>query len=183
MSEKPDDLRTWFIAQLDQRVRSGQPPASAVREVMELVTELHLEQQAWEIAATPYLTNLWTIQNHYLRRIDRPTRQGTRRVELSGVTTTLGILDSLFEVSPGSWCPLRDMDITWCEKVAVIYDKRANAMANKARILRALSARLEGIQTVGERWSEEEVIQLVKFYELGQQDIVENEPDLALVQS
>jgi hypothetical protein len=88
-----------------------------------------------------------------------PAPIAARRIDLALVRETL---DSQYIVD-GQWVRLADMTATQCLKVADDYRGRAIADEHKSRHMRAIAAGLKEGETVGQKFTEREVMRLYQI--------------------
>lgn len=179
-----DDLtRALVIERVQAHIDDGKQPTEAFALVweeieregrIETLARLHgvnlvgMLWRSWNIAHRPAAVARTVVRPIHpagvtahdgVRGEVLPPVVAPRRIDLALVRETL---DSQYLVD-GWWVRLADMTAAQCLKVADDYRGRAIADEHKARHMRAIAAGLQEGETVGQKFSEREVMRLYRI--------------------
>ena len=174
-----DDLtRALVIERVQAKIENGMTPNEAFVAVWEEIEQAGEVETLARLFGTKLVADLWRAWNiehrpaAVSRTITRPVHPSTvavhgqvmppaprpRVVDLKPLRETM---ESLYKVD-GRWIRLGDMDSAACLKVAAMYRAAAISDEHKARHMRAIAAGLKEGQTVEQKYSERDLIQLYR---------------------
>lgn len=185
LEQTADDLtRALVVERVQAYVGGGKQPGEAFALVweeiersgqVESLARLHgvglvgMLWRSWNIAhrpsavartiTRPIAPSAVTARESVQGEVLPPSPVAARRVDLGLVRETL---DSQYLVD-GQWVRLFDMTAAQCIKVAEDYRGRAIADEHKSRHMRAIAAGLKEGETVGQKFTEREVMRLYRI--------------------
>lgn len=144
-------FRGIIIDWITEDMRSGKTLQEAAKSTLARLIKTGYADKVLEVIGHEALADIWRKNQREMRH--KASNDGVRRVDTARLREAESLSECLFEVG-GLWIRVGDLSHEDCTALAAEYGSRAAANAKWEKFFNGIASKLEGGQSVKDRFSE-----------------------------